>query len=125
SGGREQVRGRTVVGERRARRVGELAQPLRVPQPRLFRLERERFAGRRTDRLDLAHLISDEVDLALAVTRRLGQRRERPASLEQALVRLSVPTCTMHLRLAGGTIEEFGLRRAIQQPQRAVLPVDL
>jgi hypothetical protein len=51
--------------------------------------------------------------------------RQRPPPLQQTLVRIAIGPRPFHLLRTGRTIEELGLRRAVEQPQRAVLPVDL
>ena len=111
---------RALLGLRRP-----LEQPFDVREARLLDGQSFRFPVARVDRLDLVHLIGQQVELALSLARRSLERVERRARIAPPLPRLAIRRERDEMRIAGEPIEESRLRGRRQQTLRLVLPVDL
>jgi hypothetical protein len=79
----------------------------------------------RSDGLDLAHLVPEEIDHALAIARGLLQRRPLASKREQRREGGTVRLERAALLLTRVAVEERRLRRPVEQPERSVLAVDL
>ena len=102
-----------------------LQEPFDVREPGLLRRQSLGLSLERLHRLDLAHLIREEVQLSLSLTGRGREGIERLPCVAPALPRVAVGGERDQMRVAGEPIEEAGLGRRRQQPLRLVLPVHL
>src|SRR5207342_3476967 len=84
-----------------------------------------RLARARPDRLDLAGLVREQIELALALSRGLLQVGGGRSNVAQPSVGLPVGGERAEVSVARGAVEERGLRLVLEEPQRAVLAVDL
>jgi hypothetical protein len=94
-------------------------------EARRLELELDRLVRPGSRGLDLADLMGQEVDLALAVALALLQGRERRPRRPQAPVLLGQRGDGPGVLDAGEPIEERGLGRGRQQPDALVLAVEL
>jgi len=96
-----------------------------VRQPVLVGGERVALARLRRHGADLVHLIGQQIQLALAVARGLGERRQLRRDGAPRGVRLGVRGEGDDVAVAAEAIEERGLCRGREEPLGVMLAVDL
>ena len=96
-----------------------------MPEPGLLRLERRGLADLRRHRLDLAHLVGEQIQHAFPVPSGLLQRLELPPGGLQTRVRAAIGRDLLDVLGPGVPVEEGRLGAAVEQPKRLMLPVDL
>ena len=121
----ERVGRAVVTAERRLGRTGRLEQALDVAEPRLLGGQPLGLLGLRRDRLDLADLIGEEVELTLAIARRHPQPLQGDRRRPERLERLAVGDDRDEVLVAGEPIEERGLHGGLEEPLGLMLAVHL
>src|SRR5439155_18572698 len=114
-----------LAGEHLLRGGGELEQPFAVREPALLRPERIRLPRLRRDRPDLVDLVAQQIELTFPVAGLILEASKGTPCRGRTPVRLTIGSDGGHVLGARVAIEEGRLGGWIQEPERAMLPVEL